>query len=196
MKDKTKGLYGKFDVTRMDNRDRPGHKHHGCEYFVLDLTHDKYAEPALRAYAASCQEDYPTLAQDLRAKALEMRVLGIAPAFGPEMREMIEKAVAAKLSFAEVDGKVVFINDGQTEDHLDEHEKNACPYCGGSGHKDDCKAIDEFTAKRVRRAAKILNVGVPDSDANLMECIGTVLGGICLQIEKLAQLREFEGHQK
>jgi hypothetical protein len=32
---------------------------------------------------------------------------------------------------------LVFTNDGNSEaDHI-EHENNACPYCGGSGHKDD-----------------------------------------------------------
>lgn len=41
MGDKNKGLYGKFAVQRMDGSDQPGGKHHGCEYFVLDLSHDK-----------------------------------------------------------------------------------------------------------------------------------------------------------
>lgn len=90
MSDHSKGLYCKFDVSRMDNRDRPGHKHHGCEYFVLDLTHDKHAAPALLAYATSCQEEYPALAADLFAKALEMRVLGIAPALSPLLKEAIK----------------------------------------------------------------------------------------------------------
>lgn len=65
MGDKTKGLYGKFHVMRMDGRDLPGEKHAGCNYFVLDLTHDPHAVPAIRAYAESCRADYPALAADL-----------------------------------------------------------------------------------------------------------------------------------
>lgn len=72
MGDKTRGLYGKFYVERTDGRDKPGEKHHGCEYFLLDLNHDKYAVPALRAYAEHCQAEYPLLAKDLFAKADEI----------------------------------------------------------------------------------------------------------------------------
>ena len=39
---------------------------------MLDLTHDKYAAPALRAYAEHCQAEYPALADDLFAKADEI----------------------------------------------------------------------------------------------------------------------------
>lgn len=68
--DRNRGLYNKFSVVqRADGSDSPGGKHHRCEYFVLDLTHDPYAGPALAAYAASCEADYPTLARDLRVKA-------------------------------------------------------------------------------------------------------------------------------
>lgn len=64
--DKEKGLYNKFVVTRTDGTDAPGEKHDSCTYFVLDLTHDPHAMPALEAYANSCAEDFPTLAADLR----------------------------------------------------------------------------------------------------------------------------------
>lgn len=67
MGDRNCGLYGKFHVTRKDGSSEPSGKHHGCEYFVLDLTHDKHAAAALRAYADSCQAEYPLLAADLRA---------------------------------------------------------------------------------------------------------------------------------
>jgi hypothetical protein len=63
------GLIGKFWVHRVDGKDRPGAKHHGCDYFVLDLTHDPHALPAIRAYAESCRVDYPVLAEDLDKKA-------------------------------------------------------------------------------------------------------------------------------
>ncbi len=61
------GLIHKFNVTRTDGTSAVGEKHHGCEYFVLDLTHDKHAVAAVLAYAASCEAEYPLLAADLRA---------------------------------------------------------------------------------------------------------------------------------
>jgi hypothetical protein len=61
------GLYNKFTVKRTDGTDEPGGKHEGDEYFVLNLTTDKNAIPALAAYADACNEGYPALAQDLRA---------------------------------------------------------------------------------------------------------------------------------
>ncbi len=72
--EKTKtGLYPKFHVGRTDLSHLPGRKHHGCEYFVLDLTHDKHARAALLAYADSCESEFPILAADLRKKAAEHR---------------------------------------------------------------------------------------------------------------------------
>lgn len=72
MGDRTRGLYEKFMVERRDGSSDPGGKHHDCEYYVLDLTHDKYAVPALRAYAEHCAGEYPMLAEDLFAKADEI----------------------------------------------------------------------------------------------------------------------------
>lgn len=68
MGDKTKGLYRKFEVRRVDGNSEPGRKHHGCEYFVLDVTHDKHAEAAILAYVESCKSEYPLLAADLQAR--------------------------------------------------------------------------------------------------------------------------------
>lgn len=65
MGDPTRGLYVKFNVTRTDGQSEPGRKHDGCDYFVLDLTHDPHAIPALAAYAKSCRSAYPLLARDL-----------------------------------------------------------------------------------------------------------------------------------
>ena len=59
------GLYGKFRIIRTDGSSAEGKKHHGCEYFVLDLTHDPFALPALKAYADACANKYPALALDL-----------------------------------------------------------------------------------------------------------------------------------
>ncbi len=65
------GIYGKFRIERTDGRSAPGEKHDGCAYFVLDLTHDPLAIPALSAYAAAAQEaGYDILAADLRVAAL------------------------------------------------------------------------------------------------------------------------------
>ncbi len=66
MGDKTKGLFGKFRVERTDGSSSPGGKHAACEYFVLDISHDRYAIPALLAYADACEAEYPLLAADIR----------------------------------------------------------------------------------------------------------------------------------
>ena len=65
MGDKSRGLYTKYRVERVDQSP----KHQDCQYFVLDLTHDKYAAIALRAYAEACRVEYPLLAADLDALA-------------------------------------------------------------------------------------------------------------------------------
>lgn len=62
------GLFRKFDVRRVDGSDKPGGKHHGCTYFVLDVDHDPCARPALAAYAAACEATHPALAADLLTK--------------------------------------------------------------------------------------------------------------------------------
>ncbi|HZW25150.1 MAG TPA: hypothetical protein VFF26_06685 [Gallionella sp.] len=59
------GLFRKFDVRRVDGSDRPGGKHHGCEYFVLDVDHDPHAPAALLAYAQACAATHPHLSADL-----------------------------------------------------------------------------------------------------------------------------------
>jgi hypothetical protein len=65
MGDKTQGMYQKFTVIRNDGSSADGGKHAGCDYFVLDLSHDPHAIPALSAYADSCRDEYPLLADDL-----------------------------------------------------------------------------------------------------------------------------------
>lgn len=69
---RTIGLYHKFTVYRTDGQDGPGMKHHNCEHFVLDLTHDPHAGSALRAYAISCRNAFPQLSKDLLRKADEI----------------------------------------------------------------------------------------------------------------------------
>jgi hypothetical protein len=62
------GLYGKFRIERTDGSSAPGGKHHGCDYFVLDVTHDKHAAVALATYAGAVAATHPQLAADMRAR--------------------------------------------------------------------------------------------------------------------------------
>lgn len=65
MGDPNRGLYNKFMVVRVDGQSAEGGQHEKCDYFVLDLTHDKHALPALVAYSQSCHTEYPKLSADL-----------------------------------------------------------------------------------------------------------------------------------
>ena len=58
-------LYQKFDIRRADGTDAPGEKHDGCQYFVLDLTHDPYARRAALEYGRLCMDTHPTLGVEL-----------------------------------------------------------------------------------------------------------------------------------
>jgi hypothetical protein len=71
--DAARGLYGKFLVHRADGSSKRGGKHEHCEYYVLDLNHDKHAIPALEAYALSCRNEYPQLADDLIDKVSALK---------------------------------------------------------------------------------------------------------------------------
>lgn len=62
------GIFHKFDVYRTDGSSAPGGKHHGCRYFVLDLNHDAHAPAAMRAYAKSCRDTHPQLADDIETE--------------------------------------------------------------------------------------------------------------------------------
>lgn len=65
-RDVDRGLYDKFEVSRVDGRDGPGDEHEDCSYFPLDLDHDPHALPALVAYAKSAEEaGFSPLAADL-----------------------------------------------------------------------------------------------------------------------------------
>lgn len=63
--DSRAGLYGEYSVTRLDGSSESGGKHEKCNYFVLDITHDPHAIPALLEYAVSCRDSHPQLSQDL-----------------------------------------------------------------------------------------------------------------------------------
>jgi hypothetical protein len=62
MGDRTRGLLPKFIVVRRDGSSSKDGKHEKCDYFVLDLDHDPFARPALKAYADSCRAEYPLIA--------------------------------------------------------------------------------------------------------------------------------------
>lgn len=81
MGDRTRGIYHKFNVTRVDGSSAPGGKHDGCFYFVLDLDHDPHAKAALKAYADSCRNEYPKLAADLDVN-VEQCAFGSRPTVG------------------------------------------------------------------------------------------------------------------
>jgi hypothetical protein len=70
--DRRRGLYDKFSVLRIDGSSGPRGKHNNCDYFVLDLVHDRYARDAILAYAQACVGEYPALAEDLRSRAARM----------------------------------------------------------------------------------------------------------------------------
>jgi len=62
------GVFRKFNVQRTDGSDQPGGKHHGCEYFVLDVAHDQHAKQALEAYAVACATTHPQLSADMQER--------------------------------------------------------------------------------------------------------------------------------
>lgn len=64
-RDAERGIYEKYRVFRTDGSSEEGGRHFCCSYFVLDIDHDKFAIPALRAYAEACREKFPALASDL-----------------------------------------------------------------------------------------------------------------------------------
>lgn len=57
--DRERGLYGKYRVEKVNGKPTG-------PVFVLAYATDPHARVALAAYAESCAEDYPELANDLR----------------------------------------------------------------------------------------------------------------------------------
>lgn len=64
-RDRERGWYQKYEVKRLND---PSGKHQDCEFFVLDLEHDRFADVALRAYADACEKEFPALAADIRKR--------------------------------------------------------------------------------------------------------------------------------
>jgi hypothetical protein len=67
------GLHNKYLVRRRDGSSRRGQKHYGCDYFVLDWKHDKFAVAAMTAYADACEREHPALAIELRDRIEEAK---------------------------------------------------------------------------------------------------------------------------
>lgn len=64
--DRQRGLYRKYELHRV-NEDGTHRFQVFDPFFVLRYTTDPHAAVALKAYADSCEHDYPALAADLRA---------------------------------------------------------------------------------------------------------------------------------
>lgn len=64
--DRYRGLYQKYEIHRTDGSSEPGGKHDNCQYFVIDITHDKFAGHALMAYSKACYQELPVLSEELR----------------------------------------------------------------------------------------------------------------------------------
>lgn len=61
MSSEKRGLYRKYEVRKGDGRPVDPE----AVYFTLRLDTDRHARVAARAYAASCREEAPELAEDL-----------------------------------------------------------------------------------------------------------------------------------
>lgn len=70
--DKMRGRYAKFKVERLDPE--AAARHVGCDHFVLDLTHDPLAIPAIETYRrAAMAAGYRKLAEDLEDRLSQIR---------------------------------------------------------------------------------------------------------------------------
>lgn len=87
MSTQPEGLYHKFNVSRVDGRDKLGGDRFGAEYIVLDLTHCPFARAAALAYADKMAAEYPQAANDIRAK-----VAGLPPfPLKPHQQRVVEE---------------------------------------------------------------------------------------------------------
>ncbi|GAA2418379.1 hypothetical protein [Mycolicibacterium llatzerense] len=67
--DRERGLYRKYELYRVKEDDSGNVREHyqvTDPFFVLRYTTDPHAAVALKAYADSCEHDYPQLAAELR----------------------------------------------------------------------------------------------------------------------------------
>jgi hypothetical protein len=150
--DAQRGLYRKYRVERLND---PTGKHRDCTYFVIDEVHDPFANPALRAYADACEETYPQLATDLRARhPLRGEWLqGVAEGVAEELR----RAPAPEPAHAETDAATTAWMLGQPDERVpccwqctpDYRGMLICPKCGNkrcphaSDHRLACTSSNE-----------------------------------------------------
>jgi hypothetical protein len=75
---KAEGIIEKFfPPVRLDGTSAAGEKHDGCDYWILDLSHDRFALPALANYRYWVKlNGYDALAADLDVKIKEMQARG------------------------------------------------------------------------------------------------------------------------
>jgi hypothetical protein len=107
MSDRTRGLFEKFIVRRTDGTSEVGKKHDGCEYFVLDMTHDPYAKAAAQAYVEACRADYPLLAADM-VRDFKLRAEALAPS--PDTGQTTALSLLRRLRSALMDLNIDGVN--------------------------------------------------------------------------------------
>ena len=91
------GLFRKYEVKRIDGTDQGSGKHAGCEYFVLDISHDKHAHAALTAYALSAMSTNCDLARDMALRyGLDLSAANPTPADRPAVVLVCTCGKAAK----------------------------------------------------------------------------------------------------
>lgn len=77
-------MFGKYWVSRVDGRDRPGGDKDNARYFVLDYVNDKFAREAMLYYACHCYKEMPVFAASI------LQQLGVDPSVIADRRMMIE----------------------------------------------------------------------------------------------------------
>ena len=101
--DKERGLYPKYRLARTDGSTNKGQKHEKCQFFVLDITHDPHAIPAIFSYATSAKADgYDKLADDLYSQIQPyIKKLNEAAGAAPELADTdVKKMTDAELCTA------------------------------------------------------------------------------------------------
>lgn len=106
------GLTDKYQVTRTDQQDAQGCKHHGCRLFVLDFDHDPAAQYAIAAYCDAAVDERPDLVADLRAWLTEAGLNGgVVYAQLGDGADVIEvrTSTGARYAIAEADSGAIAI---------------------------------------------------------------------------------------
>jgi NTP pyrophosphatase (non-canonical NTP hydrolase) len=156
-----RGLFKKFDVRRVDGSD----KHQGCEYFVLDLTHDPAAIVALRSYAQACKKTRPNLSE------------GITDRFGSRssmIRNVFETVLNSDMAQREED-------EGRVSQTL-----NLVRYAlANIGHEDSSEFVTAFNAlaSEIHQTAK--DKGWWDKERNDGEMIALIHSELSEALEAL-----------